>query len=586
MTTPRRTAVLSALIASVIAVNLVPIAPVRAQRQPPDRRFGAIESFRDPVSAAEVGVGWERILLYWSQLQPNGPDDWNPYHLPDDWLNLAGGAGREVVGLLIDTPAWATDEISGCGVPRGLYLPVDDPGNLWANFVRTVVDRYRGRINRWIIWNEPDIKMGDFGVQWCGSLEDYYQLLKVAYIAAHEVNPDVAIHLAGMTTFHDPTYLRRLLVHATQDPDGSAYGYYFDAVSLHIYFRVDNIIEIVRSTRSTLGSFGLSKPIWINETNAPSNNDPPFFVLPGANFDITLEEQASFLLQAFALALTQGVDRIAAYKWVDNQPRDGEEQFGIIRTDYSRRPAFDAYRLIVDYYSGATAARADRRELYELVTLSRGARTTRVAWTRTRQSVSVTAPALAQQAILIDQTGAQHPLQAIDGQYTIDLPGARCADKRGCIIGGPTFLLVEEASGDPGGSEPIGDATESTGTPGPGELVETALISDTLSITMTLEATAPVSPIETPTLKPTTTPSTTPTGTPSPSRTPTQRPSETPTATASPPPATAAHPTATPAPTPGANETLPQIPWLPVAGLAIAAVAALTAGILFRRPTE
>ena len=77
MTTPRRTAVLSALIASVIAVNLVPIAPVRAQRQPPDRRFGAIESFRDPVSAAEVGVGWERILLYWSQLQPNGPDDWN-----------------------------------------------------------------------------------------------------------------------------------------------------------------------------------------------------------------------------------------------------------------------------------------------------------------------------------------------------------------------------------------------------------------------------------------------------------------------------------------------------------------------------
>jgi hypothetical protein len=124
------------------------ISPVRAQPSPPDPRFGAVEAFRDPVAAAEAGVGWERILFYWSELQPNGPEDWNGYHVPDEWLNLASIQGREVVGLLKHTPAWATDGLPGCSVPRGLDLPVDDPGNLWATFVRRVVGMYAGRIDR------------------------------------------------------------------------------------------------------------------------------------------------------------------------------------------------------------------------------------------------------------------------------------------------------------------------------------------------------------------------------------------------------------------------------------------------------
>ena len=69
------------------------------------------------------------------------------------------------------------------GVPRGLYLPIDDPNNLWAAFVRKVVKRYAGRIDHWIIWNEPDIEPPDDGIQWGGTVADYYQLVKVAYQA-------------------------------------------------------------------------------------------------------------------------------------------------------------------------------------------------------------------------------------------------------------------------------------------------------------------------------------------------------------------------------------------------------------------
>ena len=27
--------------------------------------------------AVELGVGWERILFYWREIQPTGPEDWN-----------------------------------------------------------------------------------------------------------------------------------------------------------------------------------------------------------------------------------------------------------------------------------------------------------------------------------------------------------------------------------------------------------------------------------------------------------------------------------------------------------------------------
>ena len=540
----------------VISLSFV-ISPVRAQDPPPGVRFGAVEAFRDPVAAAEAGVGWERILFYWSELQPNGPEDWNGYHVPDEWLNLASIQGREVVGLLKHTPAWATDGLPGCSVPRGLDLPIDDPSNLWATFVRRVVGMYAGRIDRWIIWNEPDIAPDTYGAEWCGSVEEYYLLLKVAYLAAHQANPDVTIHLAGMTTWHDKTYLHRLLAFATQDPTGPEHGYYFDVVALHIYFRTETVPEIINETRTVLAAYGLNKPIWVNETNAPPNSDPQW-PMAAANYEISLEEQAGFLLQSFALALSAGAERIAVYKWLDNDLLPDFEPFGIIRPDFSHRPAFDAYRLITTHYAGAISAREDRHSLYTVVTLDRGGLTTRVLWARTETDETVSVPALAGRARLIDQTSAEQFIEPVDGQYTLILPGARCADKRGCIIGGTTYLLVEET----------------TGTPPPAEMTETITPAPTEPPATT------TNPPDTPTPLPTVTPTPSPTHTPTPSPTHTPTPTPTPPHTPTPP---LTH-TPTPPPTPWpSNPATPDPPvWPMLVGLAVVMLFAAAIGTLLR----
>jgi hypothetical protein len=175
-----------------------PVAAERPLQSALDPRFGAVESFWAPAEAAALGVGYERILFYWNEIQPSGPGDWNTLHVPEEWLNEAVAQGREVVGLLKNTPNWATEGEFAAGVPNGLYLPIDDPNNLWANYVRQVSAYYGQRgVRAWIVWNEPDIAPNVYGHEFSGSTEDYYQLVKVAYQVIKAIDPGARVLLGG-----------------------------------------------------------------------------------------------------------------------------------------------------------------------------------------------------------------------------------------------------------------------------------------------------------------------------------------------------------------------------------------------------
>jgi len=221
------------LLASVFAnTHLNPRTTVTAAG--PDYRFGVVEAYAAPTAATALGAGWTRATFEWNRIQPNGPDEWNVTPISDQALANELVQGRQVVGLLITTPGWATDVGIGPGVPQGLYLPTDDPNNRWATFVRTIVARYAGRIDHWTIWNEPEIPAGSPDMTWGGSLEDFIQLLRVAYVVANETNPNAVIHLPAITHWHNEHWFGQFLDALVADPNAAANNYYFDIATLHL----------------------------------------------------------------------------------------------------------------------------------------------------------------------------------------------------------------------------------------------------------------------------------------------------------------------------------------------------------------
>lgn len=433
----------------VIALLLGVLLPAHAE-QAPRSRFGIVEGFWFPELTCDLGAGWERIIFDWSQHQPSGPEDWNTLNVDDRWLKAASLCGREVVAILKNTPAWATDGIPMAGVPRGLTLPIDDPNNYWAAFVHRTVEYYASRgVTRFIIWNEPDIEAGTYGHEFSGDLEDYFQLLRVAYLSAKRANPAARIHLAGTTYWHDVNegrapYFERLLDRILADPDAAANGYYFDAMSLHLYFRTETVIRIVNEMRDNLRRHGMDKAIWINEMNAAPTDDPNWPVVR-PQYPLDLEQQAAFLIQAAALALTVDVERMAAYKLYDQMLPEGAESFGLLTPGSAApRPAFYAWRYVTAHFSDVAAARYAATDTLDTVHLTheRGVQSW-VLWARRAESVRVRVTATSDQAYLLDHRGGAQMLYPVDGAYTLLLPPARCNANDGCFIGGVPFTLVQ-----------------------------------------------------------------------------------------------------------------------------------------------
>ena len=413
-----------------------------------DRRFGVIESFEDPSAAGRLGVAWTRARFQWAEMQPDGPDDWQP-PLDDETLDDELAAGREVVGLLIGIPQWARD---GRGLPRGLDLPADDPENTWASFVAETVNRYEGRIDHWIIWNEPDIDDDDApGHTWDGTIEEYFQLQRTAYLAAKAANPDAVVHLGAFTYFWDPSYFSRFLDIVAADPDAADNNHYFDIATAHLYFQTNAIYNVLYAFRNVMDGHGLDQPVWLVETNAPPIDDP-YWTVDNWTLSVTIYEQAAFVPQALAVAMAAGADRIAFYKLKDTEDdlAANPEPFGLLRWDDSRRPAFDTYRIAIRMLSGVTSAARARWDGVGQVRLEQAETTTTVLFARLPDPQIARVEAVAATAELVDMWGVRETIEARGGYFTVELPGALCTQTIAdyCMIGGTTFYLIQQPDED------------------------------------------------------------------------------------------------------------------------------------------
>lgn len=299
---------------------------------------GAVET----AGAAETPpVFVTREVMNWNQMEPQ-PGVWNEgllnyFHFMVD-RELC--AGRTVIMVVVGTPAWAASSgQGGAGVPENLYLPFDDPQNHWGRFIGEITRRFKHKIDRWVIWNEPDLRVTDEGNRWTGTVEEFARLHTVAWHAIKKQNPGSRVHLASISQWYSQIFFRKLLEAFAKDPEAAQHGFYFDCASINLYGSVAEYSWLVGRWREIMWTHGLDKPVMVMEANFL---DPPF----------SEDVQASWLVEAAASTLGAGADGFFIYRWANGMTWPYRVVFGTEHKPLMSR----ALATAVKYFNGPYAS--------------------------------------------------------------------------------------------------------------------------------------------------------------------------------------------------------------------------------------
>jgi DNA-binding beta-propeller fold protein YncE len=461
-----------------------------------DPRFGVVEAFEMPRLADDLHVGWERVQIRWDQLQPRGPLQWNanatmglaPYNQPDAPFNHEIAQGRQLVGVIQGVPAWAAiDPREGnAAVPRNLDLPWNDPRNYWGQFVFRAARHYAGRIDTLIVLNEVNIASGPYR-QFRGTVAQYAQMMRVAYLAAHAANPHVEVHLYGDSAYTDQGAWFRATVRALAHfPDAAANDDFFDAAELHLYSSVLQWDRIAATWHAAMRAYGVDHPLWLSETNvSPRDDRDPLCrcVAQPADHNAPLASQPDFIVDAFAAGLGLGFQRLEVYRMLDPQKIWPEHPNGLVRRDGSVRPEYAAFKTVNTWFAGVSAARyqpcatpyVDKSCPFR-VTMERPGQEIVVLWNQGGKPARVRVGALAASATVVTPLGATRTVRPHAGAYTVVLPAATdhgVATARVIDIGSAPVIVVQNlpAGRQVPGLQPLvverDRATGAGATPGP-----------------------------------------------------------------------------------------------------------------------
>lgn len=234
--------------------------------------------------AHEAGFDTIVQVFAWREIEPTqGEFHWE---VTDQVVSGTEYYGLDLVVRLDQQPAWANKGAVA------LNAPPDDL-SAYANFVSRVVQRYRGRIKAYIIWNEPNL-----AIDWGGQPPDpagYVQLLRVGYEAVKSNDPKALVVSAGLapTNNQDEIALDDRLFLAGMYQAGAAP--YFDILGAHPYgaasppeaSRAVNsgfVLERLLDLRAIMEKYNdAHKPVWITElgwTIDPPPEQPDLKVTP------------------------------------------------------------------------------------------------------------------------------------------------------------------------------------------------------------------------------------------------------------------------------------------------------------------
>ncbi len=332
---------LSVLVPQVAGASVLGVNVHAVQRYAPGE-WATLET-----RLAETDVRWAREEFYWNRIEPvAGTYAWSGY---DEAVAMYARQSIDVLGLLAYSATWASAHPNPVTNDDRVFSVPDLTA--WGNFVRAVVQRYKGSVHAWEIWNEPDA--AHFLRPQAGSAA-YLPILKTAYGAIKEVDPSATV-VTGGTAGINYAFVKNLY---TLGGKG-----FFDVIGVHAYrtlgadfrsspetsrFGLHSVDVDLAALNAVIAKYDAGRPVWVTEFGWPTHAA-----------GVTEAQQAAYLQRATLLAMTQGVQRLFWYDFRNDGTDAGnqEQNFGFYSRAWVAKPIVSAYREVQDMVGEGTFAR-------------------------------------------------------------------------------------------------------------------------------------------------------------------------------------------------------------------------------------
>lgn len=294
------------------------------------------------------GATWLRIDVGWNNFEPTtkGVYDTSQLAKLDYIVAQASAHGMNVVPTVIAVPKWAND-----GVSR--WNPPTDNAD-FGDFMKFMAARYAGKITYWELGNEVN-ETGNWNVPRVSSPARYVEFLKAGNAGTKAGNPNAKVITAGLAGA-DFGYISEMY-------QAGAKGH-FDIIGIHPYGggspyterpdypgRCYSGMALVKQVMDANGD--ASKTIWATELGWETGTSTKSY---------TEAQQSQYTYEAFQRLYAEFpyVTTIFVYG-LRNQGTDLAspiENYGLLRKDFTAKPAFASFRKAFEDFQGVAPAPA------------------------------------------------------------------------------------------------------------------------------------------------------------------------------------------------------------------------------------
>ena len=350
-----------------LAIPFVALARLPGREPRASQAFSIVPADTAPVPAAYFGLHVHRAVALQrdehASLWPSAPNwSWRLWDARVAWKDIEPRRGTfdfarldalcararashvRVLLTLGATPGWASARpLEASNYEPGNQAPPADIED-WRRYVDTLARRYRGQIEAYEIWNEPNLK-GFYS----GTPRELVELSRVAYASVKAVDPSARIVTPSATGLGSGSKWLKAFLAA----GGDAYA---DVVGFHFYVTPGDpelMLGAIDSVRAVLAGTRLGKaPIWNTESGwLLQNHDVR--VLPagpvGTFGSRVLDDStgAAFVGRALIVGRCGSLSRFYWYAW-DNR------RMGFLDADgQTRKPEANAYEVARGWLLGA-----------------------------------------------------------------------------------------------------------------------------------------------------------------------------------------------------------------------------------------